>query len=124
VDNGTVQPDDEDIWTMFHGELEAAFTNTMRHEQATLNLISMSMKGNDLDMYIVTIYRDSSHACVHLAVLCICDVRALYAPDQSAVMVQEHVPIYGSSCILCVRHALRGCATLYYTHGVVVYVCV
>jgi hypothetical protein len=54
VDNGTVQPDDEDIWNAFHGELEAAFTDTTRCEQAMLNLISMSMKGDDLDTYMVT----------------------------------------------------------------------
>jgi hypothetical protein len=54
VDNGTVQPDDEDIWTAFHGELKAAFTNTTRQEQATLDLISMSMKGDDLDTYMAT----------------------------------------------------------------------
>jgi Retrotransposon gag protein len=54
VDNGTVQPDNEDIWTAFHGELEAAFTDTTRCEQATLDLISMSMKGDDLDTYMAT----------------------------------------------------------------------
>jgi hypothetical protein len=50
----------------------------------------------------VMIYRDSSCVHVHLAVLCICDACALYAPDQSAMTVREHIPIYGSSHILCV----------------------
>jgi hypothetical protein len=54
VDNSTVQPDDKDIWTTFHGELEAAFTDTTRHKQVTLDLISMSMKGDNLDTYMAT----------------------------------------------------------------------
>jgi hypothetical protein len=70
----------------------------------------------------VMIYRDSSCACIHLAVLCICDVHALYALDQSAMMVWGYVPIYGSSRVLCVRHALCGCVTLYCTRSVVTYV--
>jgi hypothetical protein len=54
VDNGTMQPDDEDIWDTFHGELKAAFTDTTWCEQATLELISISMKGDNLDIYMAT----------------------------------------------------------------------
>jgi hypothetical protein len=53
----------------------------------------------------VTIHRDSSHTRVHLAVLCICDVHALYAPDWGAVTDQEGVTIYGTvmSCVYNMR---------------------
>jgi hypothetical protein len=54
VDGGTVQLDDKDIWTAFHGELEAAFTDTTCCEQVTLDLINIAMKGDNLDTYMAT----------------------------------------------------------------------
>jgi hypothetical protein len=52
-------------------------------------------------MCFVTIRRDSSHICIHLAVLCIYDAHALYAPDRGAMMAWKHVTIYGNvvSCV-------------------------
>jgi hypothetical protein len=54
----------------------------------------------------VMICRDSSRTHIHLAVLFICDVHALYAMDQSAMMAQDYVTIYGIDCILCVLYVL------------------
>jgi hypothetical protein len=54
----------------------------------------------------VTIHRDSSRPRIHLAVLFICDTRALYVTDQSAMTAWNHVPIYGNRRILCVRYTL------------------
>jgi hypothetical protein len=46
--------------------------------------------------------------CIHLALLYICDTRALYAMARSAVMVREWTTIYGSSRVLYVRYVLCG----------------
>jgi hypothetical protein len=54
----------------------------------------------------VMICRDCSHMCVHLALLCICDVHALYALAQSAMTAQEWTTIYGNGHVLYVRYAL------------------
>jgi hypothetical protein len=72
----------------------------------------------------VTICRDLSHMCIHLAVLCICDAHALYALDWSTVTAQKCVTIYGNGRTLYVRYVLCLCIVLYYMRGVVVYVCV
>jgi hypothetical protein len=48
------------------------------------------------------VYRDYYHTCVHLALLCICDARALYDMDWSAVTAQKQITIYGNSRILFV----------------------
>jgi Retrotransposon gag protein len=54
IDNGTTVAMDETIWQAFEDEFIAAFTNTTRREQATLDLINISMKGDDLDTYMAT----------------------------------------------------------------------
>jgi hypothetical protein len=59
----------------------------------------------------VMIRRDCSHTCVHMALLCIYDVHALYATDRSALMAQKRITIYGNSHILFVQYALCGQAT-------------
>jgi hypothetical protein len=59
---------------------------------------------------------------IHLAVLLVCDVGALYAMDQTTLTAQDSIPIYGNSRVLCVRYVLCGHAEVYYTCGVVVYV--
>jgi Retrotransposon gag protein len=56
VSNGTANPNDEHMWNTFIEEFTEAFTDTMRREQATLNLINIQMKGEDLDMYISTFH--------------------------------------------------------------------
>jgi Retrotransposon gag protein len=56
VANGTANLNDEHVWNMFLKEFMDAFTNTTRQEQATLDLINIQMKGEDLDMYISTFY--------------------------------------------------------------------
>jgi Retrotransposon gag protein len=45
---------DETIWQAFEDEFIAAFTDTTRHEQVTLDLINITMKGDDLDTYMAT----------------------------------------------------------------------
>jgi hypothetical protein len=52
VSNGTANLNDEHIWNMFIEEFTEAFMDTMRREQATLDLINIQMKGEDLDTYI------------------------------------------------------------------------
>jgi hypothetical protein len=64
-----------------------------------------------MPMVTVTIRRDCSHTCVHMALLCICDAHALYAVDRSALTAQKQITIYGNSRILFVRYALCGRAT-------------
>jgi hypothetical protein len=56
VANGTANPNDEHVWNTFLKEFTDAFTDTTRREQATLDLINIQMKGEDLDMYISTFY--------------------------------------------------------------------
>jgi hypothetical protein len=41
---------------MFIEEFTNVFTDTTRREQATLDLINIQMKGEDLDMYIFTFH--------------------------------------------------------------------
>jgi hypothetical protein len=57
----------------------------------------------------VTICRDYSHTCVHLALLCICDARALYAADWGAITAWKRITIYGNGHVLFVQYALCGC---------------
>jgi Retrotransposon gag protein len=58
--NGSIkqnsQPDDEHVWNTFIEEFTEAFMDTTRREQATLDLINIQMKGEDLDTYISTFY--------------------------------------------------------------------
>jgi hypothetical protein len=70
----------------------------------------------------VTICRDSSCTRIHLAVLLVCNARALYATDQSAIMAQNSITIYGNSHILCVRYTWCVCAEVHCIHSVVAYV--
>jgi hypothetical protein len=70
------------------------------------------------------IYRNFSHTCIHLAVLCICDTHALYALDWSTITARKCVTTYGNVHTLYVQYTLCLCIVLYYMHGVMVYVCV
>jgi hypothetical protein len=54
IDNRTTVATDETIWQAFEDEFVAAFTDTTRHEQVMLDLINISMKGDDLDTYMAT----------------------------------------------------------------------
>jgi hypothetical protein len=56
VANGTANPNDEHMWNTFIEEFTDAFTDTTRREQATLDLINIQMKGEDLDTYISTFH--------------------------------------------------------------------
>jgi hypothetical protein len=56
VSNGTANPNDEHVWNMFIKEFMEAFTDTTRREQATLDLINIQMKGEDLNTYISTFH--------------------------------------------------------------------
>jgi hypothetical protein len=55
-----------------------------------------------MNLNCVTICRNCAHTCVYLALLCICDVCALYATDRSALTAWKRVTIYGNSCVLFV----------------------
>jgi Retrotransposon gag protein len=52
VSNGMANLNNEHVWNTFIKEFTEAFTDTTRREQATLDLINIQMKGEDLDMYI------------------------------------------------------------------------
>jgi hypothetical protein len=64
----------------------------------------------------VTIGRTRYYTCVHLAILCICDTRALDAPDRDALMARSTCYLWDSIalylydtrrvCALFVRYAL------------------
>jgi Retrotransposon gag protein len=56
VSNGMANPNDEHVWNTFIEEFTDTFTDTTRREQATLDLINIQMKGEDLDMYISTFH--------------------------------------------------------------------
>jgi hypothetical protein len=56
VSNGTANPNDEHVWNTFLEEFMDTFTDTTRREQATLDLINIQMKGEDLDTYISTFH--------------------------------------------------------------------
>ena len=56
VANGTADPNNEHVWNTFIEEFTDAFTDTTRREQATLDLINIQMKGEDLDTYISTFH--------------------------------------------------------------------
>jgi Retrotransposon gag protein len=56
VSNGIANPNDEHVWNTFLEEFTDAFTDTTRQEQATLDLINIQMKGEDLDTYISTFH--------------------------------------------------------------------
>jgi Retrotransposon gag protein len=56
VTNRTANPNDEHVWNTFLEEFTDAFTDTTRREQATLDLINIQMKGEDLDTYISTFH--------------------------------------------------------------------
>jgi Retrotransposon gag protein len=56
VSNGTANPNDEQVWNTFIEKFTEAFTDTTRQEQATLDLINIQMKGEDLDTYISTFH--------------------------------------------------------------------
>jgi Retrotransposon gag protein len=56
VSNGTANPNDEHVWNTFLEEFTDTFTDTTRREQATLDLINIQMKGEDLDTYISTFH--------------------------------------------------------------------
>jgi Retrotransposon gag protein len=56
VSNGTANPNDKHVWNTFIEEFTEVFTDTTRREQATLDLINIQMKGENLDMYISTFY--------------------------------------------------------------------
>jgi Retrotransposon gag protein len=56
MSNGMANPNDEHVWNMFIEEFTEAFTDTTRREQATLDLINIQMKGEDLDTYISTFH--------------------------------------------------------------------
>jgi hypothetical protein len=45
---------DETIWQAFEDKFVAAFTDMTRCEQATLDLINIAMKGDDLNTYMAT----------------------------------------------------------------------
>jgi hypothetical protein len=46
-----------------------------------------------------TIARTCYHTCVHLAILCICDTRALDAPDRAALTVQSTYYVWDSNAL-------------------------
>jgi Retrotransposon gag protein len=73
VANGTANPNDEHVWNTFLEEFTDAFTDTTRREQATLDLINIQMKGEDLDTYISTFH----HLCE----------RAGWEPDAQGTML-------------------------------------
>ena len=54
----------------------------------------------------VTIPRTCYHTRVHLAILHICDARALDAVGWDALMARYSLPIYGTRRVLFVRYAL------------------
>jgi hypothetical protein len=83
VSNSTANPNDEHVWNTFIEEFTEAFTDITRREH-------------------VTIRRDCSHMCAHLALLCICDVCALYAADQSTLTAWNRIAIYSNSHVLFV----------------------
>jgi Retrotransposon gag protein len=56
VSNGMANPNDEHVWNTFLEEFMDAFTDTTQREQATLDLINIQMKGEDLDTYISTFH--------------------------------------------------------------------
>jgi Retrotransposon gag protein/Zinc knuckle len=56
VSNGTANLNDKHVWNTFIEEFTEAFTDTTRREQATLDLINIQMKGEDLDTYISTFH--------------------------------------------------------------------
>jgi Retrotransposon gag protein len=56
VSNGIANPNDEHVWNTFIKEFTEVFTDTTRREQATLDLINIQMKGEDLDTYISTFH--------------------------------------------------------------------
>jgi Retrotransposon gag protein len=56
VTNGTANPNDKHIWNTFIEEFTEVFTDTTRREQATLDLINIQIKGEDLDTYISTFH--------------------------------------------------------------------
>jgi hypothetical protein len=56
VSNRTANPNDKHVWNTFIEEFTKAFTDTTRREQATLDLINIQMKGEDLDTYIFTFH--------------------------------------------------------------------
>jgi Retrotransposon gag protein len=56
VSNRTANPNDEHVWNTFIEEFTEVFTDTTRREQATLDLINIQMKGEDLDTYISTFH--------------------------------------------------------------------
>jgi Retrotransposon gag protein len=51
-----VNPNNKHVWNTFIEEFMEAFMDTMRREQATLDLINIQMKGEDLDTYISTFH--------------------------------------------------------------------
>jgi Retrotransposon gag protein len=56
VSNGMANPNDKHVWNTFIEEFTDTFTDTTRWEQATLDLINIQMKGEDLDTYISTFH--------------------------------------------------------------------
>jgi Retrotransposon gag protein len=56
VSNGTANLNDKHVWNTFIEEFTEAFTDITRREQATLDLINIQMKGEDLDTYISTFH--------------------------------------------------------------------
>jgi hypothetical protein len=56
VSNGTANLNDKHVWNTFIEEFTDAFMDTTRREQATLDLINIQMKGEDLDIYISTFH--------------------------------------------------------------------
>jgi Retrotransposon gag protein len=73
VSNGTANPNDEHVWNTFLEEFTDTFTDTTRQEQATLDLINIQMKGENLDTYISTFH----HLCE----------RAGWEPDAQGTML-------------------------------------
>ena len=68
----------------------------------------------------VTIHRTCYHACIYLALLCICDTRALDAADRDALAARYGLLFMG----LVAFYLYDTRCVLYDTRYVVVYVCV
>jgi hypothetical protein len=81
----------------------------------------MSKEISDSARHTVTIVRTCYHTCVHLAILRICDTRALDAPDRDALTARSTYYLWIPSRSVCtIRVEFASC--LYGTRGVVSYV--
>jgi Retrotransposon gag protein len=92
VSNGMANLNDEHVWNTFIKEFTEVFTDTTRREQATLDLINIQIKGEDLDTYIFTFHhlweRARWEPDVQGTILMFC--RGLKCPLATAIVKQMH----------------------------------